>query len=202
MRASILLICLASVCSGADTQGTGQNKAVDAAKEPVEAAKETDRDIKTYEVCPEGWVELTHCLNDDGQAETVCAKFGPPLKYVSWLHLQYECDAIGGYLPELTSTTTGPFNWILNSYNQLYGKTLMYLGAHDITHNNEWKWFNDKNPVNPANWGTDLPDTTENKGCVAEESGTGTWTNIDCEDDTMEIEVAFVCMQKPKAKSG
>jgi len=143
--------------------------------------------------CAEGWTLLANTCGDADSK--VCVKFGHPLKFVSWSHMQYECDIAGGYLPEPTETTKAQLKLILESYHQLYGETLMYLGATDVTHENEWKWFKSKTDIGDKNWGDDKPSKADNKDCLAQSSGTGKWRNVDCEENSHEDRLAFVCMR-------
>jgi len=145
--------------------------------------------IGIEEICPKGWVELDHCEGSD----TICAKVGHPLKYVSWFSLQYHCDVMGGYLPEPTGSSDAQFRMIQKYFDQLYGETLMYLGATDVSDNNNWKWLNSKKDLVGNKWDATK---TEKKNCLAASSGTGLWQTIDCEDDEHESQIAFVCMRK------
>jgi len=88
--------------------------------------------------CGEGWVEMANSCPEQKDAEQLCVKIGKPLQYVSWLHFQYVCDKAGGRLPEPTDANINLFNLLIKSYTAMYGKTLMFLGATDATHTNEW----------------------------------------------------------------
>jgi len=149
-------------------------------------------------MCPAGWVELADTCSKDGG--DVCLKIGQPIKFVSWSHLMYECDAAGGYLPELTEANMGKLQLILKSYDQLFGETLMYLGATTVTRKNDWKWLGSKNAVVGANWGEGLPSKDNKRDCVAQSSRTTLWENIDCQDQNIQTQVAFVCMMGKKEK--
>jgi len=149
-------------------------------------------------MCPAGWVELADTCSKDGG--DVCLKIGQPIKFVSWSHLMYDCVAAGGYLPELTEANMGKLQLILKSYDQLFGETLMYLGATTVTRKNDWKWLGSKNAVVGANWGEGLPSKDNKRDCVAQSSRTTLWENIDCQDQNIQTQVAFVCMMGKKEK--
>jgi len=173
-------------------------------------ATDDDSESAVEAECAEGWTLLADTCGDT--ESKVCVKIGHPLKFVSWSHMQYVCDMAGGYLPEPTNTTKAQLKLILESYHQLYGETLMYLGATDVTHQNEWKWFKSKADIGDGdtNWGNDKPSKTDNKDCLAQSSGTGKWRKVDCEENSHEDRVAFLCMTAltttptptPSCKSG
>jgi len=151
--------------------------------------------------CPQGWVELSSCSKDVKADDYVCVKMGPPIKYISWFHMQYECDVHGGYLLEPTVANQDKVDLLLKSYDQLYGKTKIYLGATDVTHENEWKWMNSKKELTDASkaesWENGkAPTKSDNKDCLTINSDTLKWENVDCENDTLEIQVANICMKK------
>jgi len=150
--------------------------------------------------CPQGWVELNSCDKTVKAEDNVCVKMGPPIKYISWFHMQYECDVHGGYLLEPTAANQDKVDLLLKSYNQLYGKTKLYLGATDITHENEWKWINSKKDLVDAlkaeSWENgNAPTKSDNKDCLTINSDSLKWENVDCENDTLEDQVANICMK-------
>jgi len=144
-------------------------------------------------VCSEGWIELEGCSG----GEVICIKMERPIKFISWTHMMYECDSIGGFLPEPSTTNTIQFNLLVKSYEQLYGETMVYLGATDVTHSGSWKWLNggtEAVAVNDAKW-TKAPVPAENKGCMAQVStADGKYVDVDCEEDSSDTQVAFMCM--------
>jgi len=150
--------------------------------------------------CPQGWVELSSCDKAAKADDNVCVKMGPPIKYISWFHMQYECDVHGGYLLEPTVANQDKVDLLLKSYDQLYGKTKIYLGATDVTHENEWKWMNSKKELIDASkddsWVEKAPTKGDNKDCLTINSDSLKWENVDCENDTLEIQVANICMKK------
>jgi len=158
--------------------------------------------------CPAGWIPLN---NTCGATDNLlCVTVGAPLKYVSWLHLQYQCDAIGGYLPEPTADNKVNLELILSSIDALYAKgtpILMYLGATDVTHTNEWKWLKSSTDLADkdvtTNWTNDTPPVAgDNKDCLAQQSSDKLWTNVDCENDSMPNQIANICFGSPdKAKA-
>ena len=115
--------------------------------------------------------------------------------------MQYQCDFLGGFLPETTDDNRAQIILMLQSYNLLYGETLMYLGARDITHNKIWNWVKNAGEVKDTdtntNWADDtLPVTSNNKDCLSLNSATTKWVNVDCEDDNIQTQVAYICMKK------
>jgi len=159
----------------------------------------TNVNVAEKKVCAEGWMALVDTCGGDPEP-TACVKLGPPLQFVSWFHMQYVCDKFeGGYLPEPTKANNEQFKIILASYEMLYGKTLMYLGATDVTHENDWRWFNRKSAVDKANWGGALPAKSNNDDCMAQSTETGTLSNVNCEDDSIDKKLANVCMRAPQA---
>jgi len=200
MRASCLLIIgLVFITAPAAVQG---------GKKPPAAIVVPDVAVTT---CEEGWVDLAKSCTSD-QASDVCVKIAPPIKLVSWVHMQYQCDFLGGFLPETTDDNRAQIILMLQSYNLLYGETLMYLGARDITHNKIWNWVKNAGEVKDTdtntNWADDtLPVTSNNKDCLSLNSATTKWVNVDCEDDNIQTQVAYICMkkkveQKVKGSSG
>jgi len=107
----------------------------------LEFEDRVDPDVTaTQQGCGEGWVELASDCSDAKPEDKLCAKIGKPLQFVSWLHLQYVCDEAGGHLPEPTDGNNNLLTTLLTSYGQIFGtQTLMYLGATDVTHSNNWK---------------------------------------------------------------
>jgi len=145
--------------------------------------------------CPEGWIRVSSC--DD--TEAVCVQMQRPIKFISWFHMAYECDVIGGFLPEPSTTDLNQqFNLLLKGYEQLYGKTMLFLGASDLSHTGEWKWQNGKNAISELDWDKEST-SAENLDCMAKVSTTSEkYTAINCEADSMETQVAFMCMRKMK----
>jgi len=145
--------------------------------------------------CPEGWIRVSSC--DD--TEAVCVQMQRPIKFISWFHMAYECDVIGGFLPEPSTTGLNQqFNLLLKGYEQLYGKTMLFLGASDLSHTGEWKWQNGKNAISELDWDKEST-SAENLDCMAKVSTTSEkYTAINCEADSMETQVAFMCMRKMK----
>jgi len=145
--------------------------------------------------CEEGWIRVSSC--DD--TEAVCVQMQRPIKFISWFHMAYECDVIGGFLPEPSTTGLNQqFNLLLKGYEQLYGKTMLFLGASDLSHTGEWKWQNGKNAISELDWDKEST-SAENLDCMAKVSTTSEkYTAINCEADSMETQVAFMCMRKMK----
>jgi len=153
-----------------------------------------------YGKCGEGWVEMVNSCPGQKKEDILCAKIGKPLQYVSWLHFQYVCDDIGGRLPEPTDANMGLFDLLLKSYNEMYGKTVMFLGATDVTHTNNWQWMSSQTPLvgakDKTKWAGALPSVKDNKDCLAQDSTTGKWINVDCEDDNLEALIANLCVKQ------
>ena len=157
--------------------------------------------------CPAGWIPLANtCPKEGDDQDVLCVTIGAPLKYVSWFHLQYECDAIGGHLPEPTADNKVNLELVLSSIHSLYAKTktpiLMYLGATDVTHENEWKWLKTAGDLTDAaedaKWKDNAaPTKGDTKDCLAQQSSDKLWTNVDCEDDTLPNQIANVCFASP-----
>jgi len=148
--------------------------------------------------CEEGWIEVEGGC--DG-SDAVCIKMERPIKFISWIHMQYECDAIGGFLPEpFTAGLSKQFELLLKGYEQLYGETMFYLGASDLTHTGTWKWSNQKGEVSLAadDWITES-EPAENSDCMAKISTPSEkYKQINCEDNSRETQVAFMCMATKK----
>jgi len=144
--------------------------------------------------CKNGWIELT---DSDGSEDAVCVKMERPIKFISWFHMQYSCDALGGFLPEPSTTCLSKqFDLLLKGYEQLYGETMFYLGASDLSHTGTWKWSNNKEEVTTAadGWVTE-PAVAENLDCMAKIStSSGKYMKVNCENDSMRTQVAFICM--------
>jgi len=193
---SYVIVVLALICQ---TYAKPADDATSAAKaaDTTSVAVAENRQDDEKKVCPEGWMSLVDTCGTDTEP-TACVKLGPPLQFVSWFHLQYICDKYeGGYLPEPTDTNKKQFQLILESYKLLYGDTLMYLGATDVTHQNNWKWFNRNTDVDDTKW--TLPAKNGNDDCMAQSTKTGALANVDCEDDSIDMKLANVCMRAPEA---
>jgi len=144
---------------------------------------------KEVRVCSEGWTELKGC----NEAEGVCVRFQRPVKFVSWITMQYQCDKQGGYLPEPSPANSDMFNLVLANYEQMYeGKVVAFLGGRANIGTNTWSWVNRKTAVENK-WKTQ-PKESENKDCLAQSGGE--WINVGCEDNNMEFNIADVCMKK------
>jgi len=146
--------------------------------------------------CEKGWIRVSSCSDDK---DAVCVQMQRPIKFISWFHMAYECDAIGGFLPEPSTTGLNQqFNLLLKGYEQLYGETMLFLGASDLTHKGEWKWQNGKSTISEPVWDKE-PTSDENLDCMAKVSTSSEkYTAINCEADSMETQVAFMCMRKMK----
>jgi len=154
--------------------------------------------------CPDGFMPLPEC----GVTTTkTCVKVGSPLKYVSWLHMQYQCDVAGGYLPEPTTTRQAPLELILKSYEQLFGPTTLYVGATDITTDGTWKWLSGGTAID-----SDITDSLQsleglkdsvsadgNKDCLTQDSESLMWKNVNCEENSAEIQIANICFANAEA---
>jgi len=206
MRSFIALFALAAITTVADgaavaAEKTGAAEASVAAADPAaaEAAVATPEDRAVGD-CPDGFIPLAEC----GVTPTAtCVRVGSPLKYVSWLHLQYQCDSVSGYLPEITATTEAPLALLLQSYEQLYGPTTLYLGATDITDDESWKWLSSGTDlVDDADKWTMVPiadDAANNKDCLSQFSTDLLWSNVNCEADSAETQIANICFAKAEA---
>jgi len=162
---------------------------------PEKGSKLCHEKVVEPATCPEGWIRVSSC--DD--TEAVCVQMQRPIKFISWFHMAYECDVIGGFLPEPSTTGLNQqFNLLLKGYEQLYGKTMLFLGASDLSHTGEWKWQNGKNAISELDWDKEST-SAENLDCMAKVSTTSEkYTAINCEADSMETQVAFMCMRKMK----
>merc|ERR1712179_642865 len=82
----------------------------------------------------------------------------------------------------------------------MYGKTVMFLGATDVTHTNNWQWMSSQTPLvgakDKTKWAGALPSVKDNKDCLAQDSTTGKWINVDCEDDNLEALIANLCVKQ------
>jgi len=165
-------------------------------------ANEKKGNKPTEEGCGDGWVELASDCSDAKPEDKLCAKIGKPLQFVSWLHLQYVCDEAGGHLPEPTDGNNNLITTLLTSYGQIFGtQTLMYLGATDVTHSNNWKWSSSKKDLKgalePAKWSdNNVPSTKANKDCLALDSETSKWMAVDCENDNLKTLIANLCVKQ------
>jgi len=145
------------------------------------------------ENCPPEWEDF------DGE---FCLKVGLPLESASWFDMLANCNAIDGYIPELTSgSQVELFNEVLMSYESLFGSTLVYLGGSDLTHEGSWRWFNHESTVDPDNWAIGSPDDSPNntKDCLAT-NVEGLWRDVECQLNNT-TKVANLCMRSASSSS-
>jgi len=192
MRSFIALLALAAIANAATVAQTD-------AEEPVAeevAAEVAEAEDRTPGDCPEGFIALPEC---DVATTATCVRVAPPIKYVSWLHLQYMCDSVGGYLPEITEKNEAPLKLLLQSYEQLYGASTLYLGGTDITADGTWKWLSSGTELaNTEKWATGVTagdDDGVNKDCLAQSSTDLLWNKVNCEADSdNDIQIANICL--------
>jgi len=136
--------------------------------------------------CADGWIDM------GGES---CLKFGPQIKMAAWSDVQYDCDSIGAFLPELTSSEQiDLFQDLMKSFGDLYGTSNVFLGGSDLTHENSWRWLAHGTEIENINWAPGSPDDSpfNNKDCLSGMSNSSLWMDINCEQEFERV--AFVCM--------
>jgi len=138
--------------------------------------------------CSDGWIDL---------GDKTCVKMVGSAQGVSWFDHQIQCDAIGGFLPELISEDQVElFKNVLLSFDGIFGTSLVFLGGSDLTHQNEWRWLHFEEAVNNGTWEAGRPDTTPESGkdCMAVMSNSGLWMDISCTE--INDQVGLMCMKE------
>jgi len=139
--------------------------------------------------CPDDWFDAK---------ELGCYKFLKHKTNLTWVDAEEECENIGGYLAEPSTTRQSEFlNELTILEAELTGINYWYIGLTDLGREGEWFWMHSRAGVGASSWAQNRPrSTAENRadcGVLAAKKGLVVWEDTSCTDVIPNKPVAPVC---------